>query len=87
MVKNLKMKIFGEVQGVGFRDAVYWIARKLYVAGFVMNEPDGSIYIEAGGEEETIEPVQNLTAQRKGKPGLAGQDPGIAACPSISSGW
>jgi acylphosphatase len=54
MMKNLKMKIYGDVQGVGFRDAAYWTARKLYVAGFVMNEPDGTIYIDAEGEEKTL---------------------------------
>jgi acylphosphatase len=42
------------VQGVGFRDATYWTARKLAVAGFVMNEPGGSVYIEAEGEEDAL---------------------------------
>ena len=54
MLKNLKMEISGDVQGVGFRDAAYWTARKLYVAGFVMNEPDGSVYIEAEAEEDIL---------------------------------
>jgi len=54
MIKNLKIKISGDVQGVGFRDAAYWVARKLPVAGFIMNEPEGTIYIEAEGEEETL---------------------------------
>jgi acylphosphatase len=48
------MKIYGDVQGVGFRDATYWTARKMYIAGFVMNEPDGTVYIESEGEEETL---------------------------------
>jgi len=48
------MKITGDVQGVGFRDAAYWKARKSYISGFVMNETDGSVYIEAEGEEETL---------------------------------
>jgi acylphosphatase len=54
MAKNLKIKIFGEVQGVGFRDSAYWMARKLHIAGFVMNEPDGSVYVEAEGEEDAL---------------------------------
>ena len=54
-MKHVNIKIHGEVQGVGFRDATYWKARKLYVAGFVMNEPDGSVYIEAEGDEKAIE--------------------------------
>jgi len=53
-MKNLRMKIYGEVQGVGFRDAAYWKARKLQVAGFVMNEPDGSVYLEAEGDEPAL---------------------------------
>jgi acylphosphatase len=53
-MKNLKMKIYGDVQGVGFRDTAYWLARKLYISGFVMNEPDGSVYIEAEGEEPVL---------------------------------
>ena len=51
MIKNLKMTILGDVQGVGFRDATYWTARKLYVGSFVMDEPDGAVYIEAEGQK------------------------------------
>jgi acylphosphatase len=54
MVKNLKIKIYGDVQGVGFRDAAYWTARKMHIAGFVMNEPDGVVYVEAEGEEGSL---------------------------------
>ena len=64
MMKNLKMTVRGDVQGVGYRDAAYWTARKLGVAGFVMNEPDGSVYVEAEGEEEALE--QFLAWCRKG---------------------
>lgn len=53
-MKHANIKIFGSVQGVGFRDATYWKARKMQVAGFVMNEPDGSVYVEAEGEEEIL---------------------------------
>ena len=54
-MKNLTMKIYGDVQGVGYRISAYWVARKLYVAGFVMNEPDGSVYVEAEGEQEALD--------------------------------
>lgn len=53
-LKNLKVTIYGRVQGVGFRDAAYWKARKMHVAGFVMNEPDGSVYVEAEADEPTL---------------------------------
>lgn len=49
------MSIRGEVQGVGFRAAAYWTARKLHVGGFVMNEPDGSVYVEAEGDEAALQ--------------------------------
>ena len=54
MIKNLKMTVYGDVVGVGFRDAAYWTARKLYIGGFVMNEPEGTVYIEAEGEEPAL---------------------------------
>jgi acylphosphatase len=53
-VKHLIIKIYGDVQGVGFRDAAYWTARKMHVAGFVMNDPDGPVYIEAEGDEAAL---------------------------------
>jgi acylphosphatase len=55
MQKNLTLKIYGEVQGVGYRNEAYWVARKLHVAGFVMNEPDGTVYIEVEGESEDLD--------------------------------
>lgn len=55
MKKNVTLKIYGEVQGVGFRDATYWQARKLSVFGFVMNELDGTVYVEAEGDGAAIE--------------------------------
>jgi acylphosphatase len=53
-MKSLTLKIHGRVQGVGYRYEAYWKARKLHIAGFVMNEPDGAVYIEAEGEEEAL---------------------------------
>lgn len=54
MARNLKVTIHGDVQGVGFRDAAYRRARTLAIAGFVMNEPGGTVYIEAEGEEDAL---------------------------------
>ncbi len=53
-MKHVNIKIYGRVQGVGFRDETYWKARKLHIGGFVMNEPDGAVYIEAEGEEDAL---------------------------------
>jgi acylphosphatase len=47
-----KIHITGYVQGVGFRWSAAREARILGITGFVRNMPDGSVYIEAEGEEE-----------------------------------
>jgi acylphosphatase len=42
------------VQGVGFRWFVRERARRLGIAGWVRNEPDGSVEVAAGGTPEAI---------------------------------
>lgn len=44
---GITINVFGHVQGVGFRWHTQQIATKLDIKGFVENEPDGSVYIEA----------------------------------------
>ena len=50
----MKIKVYGRVQGVGFRYAVAEKARALGVTASPRNEPDGSVYIEAQGEETAL---------------------------------
>jgi acylphosphatase len=45
------IKIFGRVQGVGFRYSAQREAEKHHLKGWVKNEPDGSVTVEATGEE------------------------------------
>ena len=45
----------GHVQGVGFRYTTVNVAQGFDVAGWVRNEPDGSVKCVAEGEPETIE--------------------------------
>ena len=45
----------GRVQGVGFRATVREIAGRHRVAGWVRNEADGSVRLEAEGEAAEIE--------------------------------
>jgi acylphosphatase len=47
--------ITGKVQGVYFRKYTQWKAEELGITGFVRNEPNGSVYIEAQGDEEVID--------------------------------
>jgi len=51
---KLKLIIYGKVQGVGFRFFAKEISERLNVFGFVKNQADGSLYIEAYG------PLNNL---------------------------
>ena len=50
MIKSISIKLIGKVQGVGFRFYTQKTARELGVRGFVKNERDGSVYIEAEAE-------------------------------------
>lgn len=54
MLKHLNIKIYGRVQMVLFRDSAKRKAEKLGLKGFVKNEPDGAVYIEAEGNEEKL---------------------------------
>ena len=54
MKQHLNIKIFGQVQGVSFRYYSQEKAKGLDLAGFVRNEPDGGIYLEAEGEEKNL---------------------------------
>ena len=66
MVKHLSIKITGQVQGVFFRASTKEQADALGVKGFVRNEPDGSVYVEAESDEMTL--TMFLTWCRKGPP-------------------
>jgi len=54
MRKHFHIRVRGFVQGVFFRYTAKEEAEKLHISGFARNEPDGSVYIEAEGEEEDL---------------------------------
>jgi acylphosphatase len=54
MQKHVSIKVSGRVQGVFFRASAKTKADELHINGFVQNEPDGSVYIEAEGEETNL---------------------------------
>ena len=47
--------ISGRVQGVGFRFSARNAARQYGIKGYVKNMSDGSVYIEAEGNEQHVE--------------------------------
>lgn len=55
MIKHLNIRISGQVQGVSFRYYAAGEAKKLGINGFVRNEPAGSVYIEAEGDQVTLD--------------------------------
>ena len=45
---NVQLTISGQVQGVGFRWGTLQLAKQLGITGFVRNQADGTVYVEAG---------------------------------------
>jgi len=54
-LKAVFVKVFGHVQGVGFRYFTYRVAKRLNVTGYVRNAEDGTVEIHAEGEEKILE--------------------------------
>ena len=54
MDAHLTLIISGNVQGVLFRESARREALRLGLLGFARNEPDGSVHIEAEGEESHL---------------------------------
>lgn len=51
---NIIITVEGKVQGVFFRASTRDKAIELGLTGFVRNQEDGSVYIEAMGEQERL---------------------------------
>ena len=54
MQKHISIKVSGRVQGVYYRASTHEEAQRLGLKGFVKNEPDGSVYIEAEGDDALL---------------------------------
>ena len=53
-MQTIHIKVTGKVQGVFYRKYAFEVAIKLGIDGFVMNDVDGNVVIEATGENEKI---------------------------------
>ncbi|MNK00262.1 Acylphosphatase [compost metagenome] len=54
-MKHLNISIRGKVQGVFFRLTTKAVADQVGVRGFVVNLKDGSVYIEAEGDDFALD--------------------------------
>jgi len=70
-MQHYQIEVKGKVQGVFFRKSTQQKAHLLGIRGWVCNQPDGSVYVEASAEEEAL--VQFLDWLKKG-PRLARVD-------------
>jgi acylphosphatase len=71
------LKIYGRVQGVGFRWSMQREARKLGLSGWVRNMPDGTVEAVVEGERERVEALI----------GWAYQGPPLARVTRIEVKW
>lgn len=67
-MKHLQITVYGKVQGVGFRAFTLSTAQALGIKGIVMNQPDGTVYIEAESEASKLD---EFVAQCKQGPAYA----------------
>ncbi len=69
---RVRVRVFGVVQGVGFRFFTKRIADELGIEGYVMNLDDGSVEIVAEGEEKVINKFLEYVS--RGPPGAVVED-------------
>lgn len=53
--RHLSIRVTGKVQGVFFRASTREEAQRLGLRGWVRNEPDGTVRIEAEGDEQALD--------------------------------
>lgn len=55
MIKHLDITVNGKVQGVFYRVTTKAVADQLGVKGYVKNEANGNVFIEAEADDSTLE--------------------------------
>ncbi len=61
-----KITVKGKVQGVFYRSSTQAKAKELNLSGWVRNEEDGTVTIEAEGEEQKLEKLLEWCRQGPG---------------------
>lgn len=54
-MRHFDIQVKGKVQGVFFRASTKAKARELNINGYVQNQPDGNVYIEAEGNDDNLQ--------------------------------
>jgi acylphosphatase len=57
---HLAIRVYGRVQGVFFRQFCLREAQNLQLSGFVRNDPDGTVFIEAEGKKADLDAFVSL---------------------------
>ncbi|MGX7197680.1 acylphosphatase [Enterococcus olivae] len=69
-MRKVRMNVNGRVQGVGFRITTKMLADELGIYGSAKNEHDGSVTIEAMGEDT---PMESFIQKVKSSPSPVGR--------------
>lgn len=59
----MHLRVRGRVQGVGFRWFIRVHARRLRLAGWVANNPDGSVELAASGDQDKLDELRRVVKQ------------------------
>ena len=59
-MERLRIRFFGDVQGVGFRYRACHSANSLGLTGWVKNCPDGTVLCEVQGERDDIDKMVEM---------------------------
>lgn len=59
----MRLLVRGRVQGIGFRWFVRVQARRLQLAGWVANRPDGTVELAASGAQEKLDELKRALSR------------------------
>jgi acylphosphatase len=66
-MRRVQVLYLGRVQGVGFRVTCRALAAGFAVTGWVRNQPDGSVLLEAQGAASEVESLLTAVRERMGR--------------------
>jgi len=77
LAREIKLKIYGRVQGVNFRSMTKIFADSIDIKGMVTNREDGGVLIIAQGSEERLNILKNWVRK----------SPGLSRVDEIKESW